>query len=902
LTDDYDKLVSVAKAISTSVGGLADSLGKTQIQAAASKALWAYANIQRLSKAFKPMLVSQIEQAQANLEKMNVEIGAMEAANVYLGMLDIIANEMRFVSLSANPNQEALKLSVNVAPMPETYIARMLAADTSNDTNRLLKYLTDGSVVNMGIKMNTPFWEELVLSNFDMIMFLGGDNITEQTVARLEKLIADMVSSAGGPGVMAFGLDGEGVFPFTVRYVIEVRDAEKWNSAISGIMDLWNDGGFADIYKKLGSYAHYEFTPAAETYNDIPIDHGLFTMKPVDPNSYVGSMQEKMYKGGFDFRFAMVNELWLCTFGGDSDRDIRDLMDQVKSGGPEAMPSEIAAALVSVDGADSAEFFGTINMIRYMTMAMGSKLAMELVLPKAHIVEFKAAIETMQERVAVLESREQAMVQMTTATGLDPNVIADYNLIPGANTVATEEMAIEGLQTFAEFSNGRYPDSLDLTATLKEVGEGLRQGYVFAPRDTDTSVVGANGITVTQVEIADRVKEIQAACLFYDELDCNSAYYGGKVTTESPHAVLLRWEVSDDQYRVIFGDLTAENVSGERLAKLEALPLNLYAKAIAPCPADGTTAGSIEELQLQWVSGVKAIAHRVYFAADVSQLSLVAEVSTDRCDSPVNLESNATYYWRVDEVQADGSVVAGDVWSFSTGRLVGWWKFDEDLGTNVADSSGNGYDGKVQLAFNKQPRVGTWDPCGCDGGSLYFDGMTEVVIPPEAFVGITKGITVSVWVNGDKNVEGTWGMAFQGRSSDNDYLLYAHVPTGDGDIMFESGAYRTQRLMWEEAKPEDFKGRWNHYVFTLDADRGTARMYHNGLIVAESDEAHKGIASIESFTIGCGRYPSKGGMVLGYRGRLDEVMIYNYALSGPEIVQIYSGSCPAVTKQKPSTE
>jgi hypothetical protein len=34
-------------------------------------------------------------------------------------------------------------------------------------------------------------------------------------------------------------------------------------------------------------------------------------------------------------------------------------------------------------------------------------------------------------------------------------------------------------------------------------------------------------------------------------------------------AVLLRWKISDDQYRVIFGDLSTMDVTAEQLAELE---------------------------------------------------------------------------------------------------------------------------------------------------------------------------------------------------------------------------------------------------------------------------------------------------------------------------------------------
>jgi hypothetical protein len=49
----------------------------------------------------------------------------------------------------------------------------------------------------------------------------------------------------------------------------------------------------------------------------------------------------------------------------------------------------------------------------------------------------------------------------------------------------------------------------------------------------------------------------------------DAAYYGETVTPKDTDKVLLRWKVSDKEYRVIFGDLHAETVSSERLAELE---------------------------------------------------------------------------------------------------------------------------------------------------------------------------------------------------------------------------------------------------------------------------------------------------------------------------------------------
>jgi len=53
----------------------------------------------------------------------------------------------------------------------------------------------------------------------------------------------------------------------------------------------------------------------------------------------------------------------------------------------------------------------------------------------------------------------------------------------------------------------------------------------------------------------------------------DAAYYGTTVAPKDPDKVLLRWRISDGEYRVIYGDLRAETVSPEKLAELEkALP------------------------------------------------------------------------------------------------------------------------------------------------------------------------------------------------------------------------------------------------------------------------------------------------------------------------------------------
>jgi hypothetical protein len=87
-------------------------------------------------------------------------------------------------------------------------------------------------------------------------------------------------------------------------------------------------------------------------------------------------------------------------------------------------------------------------------------------------------------------------------------------------------------------------------------------------------------------------------------------------------------------------------------------------KARNPIPADGAV--DVDTGTLEWTAGATAVSHIVYFSEDdvIDDADLLAE-------SPLNIAAietapGTTYYWRVDEVDADGVIYEGAVWSFTT--------------------------------------------------------------------------------------------------------------------------------------------------------------------------------------------------------------------------------------------
>ena len=144
-----------------------------------------------------------------------------------------------------------------------------------------------------------------------------------------------------------------------------------------------------------------------------------------------------------------------------------------------------------------------------------------------------------------------------------PVIPSDYTLMAKVDLSGNVEAVIKGIRGFAEITDGKYPTNLDLMTTAKEIKEAFivmrqKQGKSLEEQPTK--------------EEMENILSIQGACMFYGNLvkeDKDVAYYGDTVSAQDVEKVLLRWKISDQQYRVIFGDLSTLDVSYEELVELE---------------------------------------------------------------------------------------------------------------------------------------------------------------------------------------------------------------------------------------------------------------------------------------------------------------------------------------------
>jgi hypothetical protein len=133
----------------------------------------------------------------------------------------------------------------------------------------------------------------------------------------------------------------------------------------------------------------------------------------------------------------------------------------------------------------------------------------------------------------------------------------------------TEETAIEGLKRLVELL-GKYPENI--TESMPLVLRLAEKSETPAAMRLKEEIKG-----LTEEEIGNKLVDflipIRGLARFYNVLQYDKkdlAYYGKTVTPKDADKVLLRWKVSDSEYRVIYGDLRVETVTPEKLAELEA--------------------------------------------------------------------------------------------------------------------------------------------------------------------------------------------------------------------------------------------------------------------------------------------------------------------------------------------
>jgi hypothetical protein len=391
---DYDKLLKMANTISAAgTPRLVGSIDTAEAKKAIFEPVWIYGNVQYAYRTFEPLILGKIEQIKTIIKSTgpkqtgtasNAQKLARNAMNMYTSILQKLMKESKYFSITVNPKPDVLNITKTVCAVPRTDMANMLVSDESADgRNNLLHYLDDGAVLNLAVRMNKSFWKELNLKGADLFSMMAGEKTDPEDIEKMKELMTHALDCLEGPMACSVSVDPKNKPPFRAKYVMDVRNKDKFNLLIEQTMELFNTSSIMNLYKDMGLQIRFDVERDVDTYQNISTNSAKLTMKSTDTASPQAQMLNAMYGAGFDYRWATVNGLCLLTIGGNADSSIRNLIDRVKTG-PTQIESEMKSALEMLPEPQNADFVVTYNILRWFKI-VGSMTVMPVPIPKMDI-------------------------------------------------------------------------------------------------------------------------------------------------------------------------------------------------------------------------------------------------------------------------------------------------------------------------------------------------------------------------------------------------------------------------------------------------------------------------------------------------------------------------------------
>ena len=199
--------------------------------------------------------------------------------------------------------------------------------------------------------------------------------------------------------------------------------------------------------------------------------------------------------------------------------------------------------------------------------------------------------------------------------------------------------------------------------------------------------------------------------------------------------------------------------------------------------------------------------------------------------------------------------------------------FDENMGVTTAiDGSGRNHHGTISGAVRVSGKI---------GGALRFDGINDwVTVADAADLDLSSAMTLEAWVN--PSVVGGWQTVLLKEGAGNmAYELYSNIDAARPAAYFTTPGGAIRAITGTAVLAAN---TWTHIAATYDG--ANMRFYVNGSLVRTVARTGAILATDGPLHIG-------GNEVWGgewFSGLLDEVRIYNRALSASEIQADMSGS------------
>jgi hypothetical protein len=273
-----------------------------------------------------------------------------------------------------------------------------------------------------------------------------------------------------------------------------------------------------------------------------------------------------------------------------------------------------------------------------------------------------------------------------------------------------------------------------------------------------------------------------------------------------------------------------------------------------------------------------------------SQTSLDSPMVTSHSEIITGLLAGTVYNYHVKSGDTSGNLATSANFTFTTSApaapptsgLIGYWAFNEGTGTATVDSSGNNNNGTLW------PNISPVWTTGKVGNALQFnaiDNDNNGNDDPRVTIGRNFDVsslpfTLSAWVNPLNFAD--WRAILSKRDS-----FQAATMRFDWELHKDTGTVYLDRygviLNFTYSPPTN---TWTHLAIV--ATSASTKLYVNGILTQQVFAAFSlGSGSTANTVIG-GTGEGPGGNNDPFNGLIDEVRVYNRALSDSEIQDVYN--------------
>jgi hypothetical protein len=243
-------------------------------------------------------------------------------------------------------------------------------------------------------------------------------------------------------------------------------------------------------------------------------------------------------------------------------------------------------------------------------------------------------------------------------------------------------------------------------------------------------------------------------------------------------------------------------------------------------------------------------------------------------------DEQASYYC---EVSNSEGTVTSDVALIAIKRLLAHYKFENNLKDELNENDGSAESGKIYY-------VGGIDGMAAKGDKNSYIELSEDAYPKAGVGnGLSEG-TISSWIKisyigGERRFFGA-----ANSSSGTSIMLRSPVDENDFLGLLSFSIRDDSGIEAYLVTPEPvFDNKWHHIVAAYDTAAGDFKLYDNGVVVAETTEMGMGDFSAWKYPVTILTHNDAGTIDknMNYTAPLDDLRIYNYAMTKTEIADIY---------------